>query len=72
MEIPMKSSLSNDQRPIIAMTENENSPEHDRIAARAFSIWMERGRPEGTEQDDWLQAEREIRETWLSSQPRAA
>ncbi len=68
----MTNSMNNDERSTIAMTETENSADRDRIAARAYSIWMERGRPERTEQEDWLQAEHEIRETQLSSHPRAA
>jgi hypothetical protein len=33
----------------------------DKIAARAFEIWVERGRQPGTAQDNWLQAEAELR-----------
>ena len=33
---------------------------HDQIAARAFEIWVEEGRPEGRAEIHWLRAEREL------------
>jgi hypothetical protein len=33
----------------------------DRVAARAYEIWVRNGRPEGTANRDWLQAEAELR-----------
>jgi hypothetical protein len=33
----------------------------DRVAARAYEIWVRNGRPEGTADRDWLQAEAELR-----------
>jgi DUF2934 family protein len=35
---------------------------HDEIARRAFEISMRRGGEPGHEQEDWLRAERELRE----------
>jgi hypothetical protein len=35
------------------------SPE--RIALRAYSLWESRGRPGGTDQQDWYEAERQLR-----------
>jgi hypothetical protein len=32
----------------------------DRIAARAYLIWKERGCPEGCEEENWRQAEQEL------------
>lgn len=32
----------------------------DMVAARAYELWQERGCVEGSEQDDWYQAEREL------------
>ena len=40
-----------------------NSPSlvsHEHIARRAHQIWEETGRPEGSCEENWLQAEREI------------
>lgn len=33
---------------------------HKRVSERAYEIWVERGRPEGTAEEDWYTAEREI------------
>ena len=34
---------------------------HDKIAMRAYEKWCKRGRPQGSDQQDWLDAERELR-----------
>jgi hypothetical protein len=34
-------------------------PEHDQIAARAYQLWEERGRPAGRDLEFWLEAEAE-------------
>jgi hypothetical protein len=33
---------------------------HERIAKRAYEKWMKRGCPQGTEFQDWLEAEAEL------------
>jgi Protein of unknown function (DUF2934) len=33
----------------------------DKIAARAYEIWVAKGRPDGHDQEHWFQAERELR-----------
>ena len=35
-------------------------PTHHEIAARAYQIYLERGRTSGHDMDDWLQAEYEL------------
>jgi hypothetical protein len=35
-------------------------PTHQEIAARAYQFYIERGRQDGYEVDDWLQAEYEL------------
>jgi hypothetical protein len=32
------------------------------VAPLAYSIWLARGRPEGTDREDWFEAERQLRE----------
>lgn len=32
----------------------------EKIAVRAYELWEQRGRPIGSEQEDWLEAEREL------------
>ena len=34
---------------------------HDKIAMRAYEKWCKRGRPNGSHQQDWLEAEAELR-----------
>ena len=34
---------------------------HEKIASRAFEKWCKRGRPHGTDKQDWLEAEAELR-----------
>lgn len=33
----------------------------DKIAARAYEIWVAKGRPDGHDQEHWFQAEGELR-----------
>lgn len=37
-----------------------DTPPHDQIAERAYAIYLERGGEHGLDEDDWLQAEREL------------
>jgi hypothetical protein len=39
----------------------ETIPHHDQIAALAYSLWMERGCPEGTPEEDWFRAAEELK-----------
>jgi hypothetical protein len=34
---------------------------HEKIAMRAYEKWVKRGRPQGTEMQDWIEAENELR-----------
>ena len=34
---------------------------HDKVAMRAYEKWCKRGRPQGTNEQDWYEAERELR-----------
>jgi hypothetical protein len=34
---------------------------HEKIAMRAYEKWCKRGRPSGSQQQDWLEAEAELR-----------
>jgi hypothetical protein len=40
---------------------------HEKIAMRAYEKWVQRGRPQGTEKQDWLEAEAELRREFSSS-----
>jgi hypothetical protein len=37
-------------------------PSYDEVAAHAYHCWQERGCPEGSPEEDWHRAERELRE----------
>ena len=39
----------------------ETLPMEERIRRRAYELYVERGNQSGSEMDDWLQAEEEIR-----------
>ncbi len=41
---------------------------YDQIARRAFEIWDKEGRPEGKDQEHWLQAEEGLRKEGLKKQ----
>ncbi len=41
---------------------SESSPAHQEIAALAYSLWQARGCPEGSPEEDWLNAERALNE----------
>jgi len=43
--------------------------QHDQIAARAFQLWLERGCPEGSADEDWHRAEAELRVESRSNEP---
>jgi len=36
---------------------------HDQIAERAYHIWLKKGRPTGCDEDNWIEAEKELAET---------
>lgn len=40
---------------------------HDKVAMRAYERWCKRGRPSGTEMQDWLEAEQELRSEMAKS-----
>jgi hypothetical protein len=39
----------------------QNRIPHEKIAMRAYEKWVQHGRPCGTELQDWLEAEAELR-----------
>lgn len=41
----------------------ENAPTEEQIRSRAYEIYIERGGGDGNDEDDWRQAERELRGT---------
>jgi Protein of unknown function (DUF2934) len=41
--------------------EIDSLPTHEQIARRAFDLWQSRGYPRGSEAQDWMEAEEELR-----------
>jgi hypothetical protein len=44
----------------MTMPQNDSIP-HEKIAMRAYEKWCKRGRPHGSEKQDWAEAEAELR-----------
>jgi hypothetical protein len=42
---------------------------HDKVAMRAYEKWCKRGRPQGTDMQDWLEAERELQAEYSRMPP---
>src|SRR5436305_1585116 len=40
---------------------SSESLDRSAVAARAYALWQERGCPIGSDQEDWFQAERELK-----------
>ena len=47
--------------PDIHVGAPENVIEEPAIAVRAYELWLERGRPHGSDQEDWFRAEIELK-----------
>lgn len=55
----------NGQHDQVIASQDENvsvtsSPQEDQIAARAYQIWLENGQPDGRDEENWHQAQREL------------
>jgi hypothetical protein len=55
------SRVSTPQAPTTNPTTPSVKVPHDKIAMRAYEKWCKRGRPNGTHQQDWFEAEAELR-----------
>jgi hypothetical protein len=44
---------------------------HDAIAERAHELWRQRGCPEGSAEQDWFEAEEQLRGKFISDNTRA-
>jgi hypothetical protein len=59
---PRKNILSMPKPALTTQTQNHSTPTWAAIAARAFALYCERGGQHGRDVEDWLRAERELRE----------
>jgi hypothetical protein len=63
----MKSRKQASRAAVESPTSTSGNPEPrptvEKIRLRAYEIYVERGRPDGQDLEDWLQAEKELTET---------
>jgi hypothetical protein len=52
--------------------DGRNRPTHSEIAARAYELWLEQGEPAGSAEENWLEAERQLRTASTSHSMMAA
>lgn len=55
-----RSRTASAPRSFASRAKTKAAPTRDQIARRAYEIYLARGKNDGREQDDWLQAEREL------------
>jgi len=55
-----KTVVRQDGISVSAMEEISQPENQEEIASLAYEFWQARGCPEGTSEEDWLRAEREI------------
>lgn len=56
----MAKRVSKQNEPLLTVVQGASISEDD-IRQRAFQIYLERGASSGSDQEDWLRAERELR-----------
>jgi hypothetical protein len=61
-ENPQLQTTSPKQAPIVEEKPQVGELSQDMIAKRAYQIWETRGRPRGTNVEDWLEAEAELKQ----------
>jgi Protein of unknown function (DUF2934) len=62
------------EKPYFAIRESQNAegrPTYEEIEARAYQLYVERGRADGQDVEDWLQAERELVATYKGASQKA-
>ncbi len=66
--LPIPAARSSEPEPVKAAgvpaaphpREEDRRPPSETIALHAYYLWLGRGRPIGTDWDDWLEAERQL------------
>lgn len=70
-EVVPAASLTDTPPPVVV---SEARPparlSHEKVAARAAEIWHRKGRPYGQDEQNWLEAEIELRAELTSADPR--
>src|SRR6267143_576384 len=61
MQPRLKKTTVNDDRITVSALEESSEPQNQaQVAALAYEFWQARGCPDGTPDEDWFRAEREI------------
>ena len=47
--------------PVTSQPTQQTKIPHDKIAMRAYERWVKKGRPSGSQVQDWLEAEAELK-----------
>jgi hypothetical protein len=55
--------------PLTQTTSTPLTIPQEKIAMRAYEKWIKRGRPQGTEMLDWLEAENELKAEMARTKP---
>jgi len=59
-QVPKKSAAAKPRASAGKGPKASRAVTHDQIAKRAYEIWMENGRPTGTEHEHWCQAQAQL------------
>src|SRR5258708_36296622 len=57
---PLVARPANTPAPVMPAHTTASLP-YEKIAARAYEKWVKRGRPHGTDKQDWIEAEAELK-----------
>ena len=55
-----KTDLEMGPPPVTAAQITMGNPDRERVALRAYELYLERGRADGQAEEDWFTAEREL------------
>ena len=56
----VKSPESMDEEQSSSVSQHRKGLAHHDVSSRAYELWQERGCPDGSAEEDWLQAERQV------------
>jgi hypothetical protein len=57
-----EAAVASAREPVVVSRPKRHQPTNDEIAARAYEIFLHRGGAHGSDLEDWLQAEQELKE----------
>ena len=61
MQQQLENTINSDDRIILSALGETSEPQNrEQIAALAYALWQARGCPDGTPDEDWFRAQREI------------